>query len=223
MAFGFGGGKSSSSTGIDKQQKQWLKRLWSGGYGAMNQANQFTGQTQQFGNQLAQQGAGMIPGLTNNPFLQGLQQQAGGNPDLVASQTQNLGNQINQFSERQMNNATQTGIGAGQFGSRGEVARGLVGEAAVDSFARGSDQIMQADQQRALQAGTAGGGLMAQGIMGGLGAMPGLFGMQQQAGMAQMAPWQQYAGILGNPTVLGGASSMQGGIGGALAAGAAFL
>jgi hypothetical protein len=201
MAFSFGGGKSSSSTGIDKQQKQWLKKLWSGGYGAMNQANQFTGQTQQFGNQLAQQGAGMIGGLTQNPFLQGLQQQAGGNPDLVACQTQNLGNQINQFSERQMNNATQTGIGAGQFGSRGEVARGLVGEAATDAFARGSTDIMSQNNQLAQQASVAGGGLMAQGIMGGLGAMPGLFGMQQGANLAGMAPYQQYAGILGNPAM----------------------
>jgi hypothetical protein len=125
----------------------------------------------------------------------------------MAQQTQNLGNQINQFSERQMNNATQTGIGAGQFGSRGEVARGLVGEAATDAFARGSTDIMNNNYQLAQQANIAGGGLMGQGIMGGLGAMPGLFGMNQGANMAGMAPWQQYAGIMGSPTVLGESSA----------------
>jgi hypothetical protein len=209
MSGALSGGKSSSESSQDvwKPQKQWLKNLWKSGYGAANQANRFSPQTQQFGMGLAQQGADQLGNLTNNPFLQGLQQQAGGNPELVASQTQNLGNQINQFSQRQMNNATQTGIGAGQFGSRGEVARGLVGESAVDSFARGTDQIMQADQQRALQAGTAGGGLYSQGLLGGLNSMQGLFGLQQGGQLAGMAPWQQYSGILGAPTVLGESSS----------------
>jgi hypothetical protein len=196
-----GGSSKTASNKIDSDQKEWLKKLWSGGYRSMRGANQFTGQTQQFGNQLAQQGAGMIPGLTNNSFLSGLAQQGQGNPELMAQQTENLGNQINQFSERQMNNATQTGIGAGQFGSRGEVARGLVGEAATDAFARGSTDIMNNNYQMAQQANIAGGGLMGQGIMGGLGAMPGLFGMQQGANLAGMAPYQQYAGILGAPAM----------------------
>ncbi len=207
MAFGLGGGKSSQSQKIDKDQKQWLERLWKGGWGGMKQARGNLMGAPGFGMGLAQQFGGQASQLYDNPFLQGLQQQAQGNPALVQQQADVLKQQIGDFSAQQMNQATNTGIGAGQFGSRGQVARGAIGSAATDAFASGYSQLQQADAQRAMQAGISGGGLLSQGILGGMSGIGGLLGTYQGAGMSPMMPYGQYAGILGSPVVLGQSSS----------------
>lgn len=190
---------------IDETQAPFLQNLWAGGQLLMDQQMRgAAGQSQGFSNQLYGQGQQFLQGLGNNPFMQGLQSQAGGNPELVASQTQNLGNLINQFSERQMSNAGQMGVSAGQFGgSRQGVANGLIGEEATRAFAQGSTDIMAADQQRALQAGIAGGGINAQSMVGGLNSLQGMYGLGMSGLLGAWAPMQMQQGILGSPTVVG--------------------
>jgi len=196
-----GGGKSSASSSqyIDPTQLGFLTDLWSGAGRQVGAAQQnIQGMSGLMG-----QGMDFMTQLGSNDFLSALSQQAGGNEELMQRQIGDLGGYINQFAERQMGNVEQGGISAGQFGSRTSVGKGIVGEEATRAFGSGVTDIMTQDANRSLQASVAGGGLLSQGLIGGLSQMQGLMGL----GMAPMMPYQGLAGIIGGPAVVGESES----------------
>lgn len=201
----FGGGSSSGSNRsfVDPLQQPFLDFLRNTGQGLVNTggANQFA---QQAGSQLYNQLAPQLGQLTSNPFLSGLQQQAGGNPALVQQQTDALGANLGQF----WNDQIRPGIGRqfGNIGARGgsrqAVAENLNARPLLNAFQQGATEFATQDAARSLQAGVAGGGLLANGILGGAQAGNSLFnlGMGQYTG--GFAPLLAYNQIVGPPTVL---------------------
>ena len=203
ISFGGGGSRSlsTSSSFVDPKQQPFLDFL-------RNSGQQVTAAMQPGAQQYAQSALPGIQqqtqGLTQNPFLSGLQQQAGGNPALVQQQTDALGASLTDFYQNQL----QPGIGRqfGNIGARGgsrqAVAESLGAQGLSAQFAQGAAGFAQADAGRSLQAGAAGGGLLSQGIMGQGQAQQDLFnvGMSQYTG--GYAPLQAYSQIVGPPTVL---------------------
>lgn len=213
-AFGGSQGTSFGQTGggtfVDPQQAGFLDFLRNQGQGA------FGGQqagAQQFGQQLGGL-AGQSGQLTGqqNPFLAQLQQQAGGNPDLVAQQTQQLGGDISQFlNETILPSITSQGIGQGTLGGgRGQVSRGIAGGEAARAFSQGALGFQTADAQRAQQAAIQGGGLFQQGIGQGLQGLGQQGQFLGQGFEAQFAPLAQLAQLFGDPTVLSQQFGQQG-------------
>lgn len=214
MAFeatgGFNFGRSSSNSFVDPAQQPFLDLLRNSGAGLLGQgmfgAQQFG---QQAGSQLFNMGLGSLGQLGNNPFLSALQQQAGGNQGLVNQQIGQLQADLSRSFQQEVLPGIRrdaTAVGA-LGGSRQGVAEGIAGQGFADAFSRGVTDIMGADAQRGLQAGISGGGLLAQGLLGGLSAMPGLF----QTGLGQFtggfAPLGAFNQIVGGPTVLDRSSS----------------
>ena len=205
--FSLGGSKSSgsSSSFVDPKQQPFLdfgrNRARDLARQNLHGAQQFAGQS---GADLYSSGRANIDALTNNPFLSGLQQQAGGNPELVQQQIGQLGTDLGNFYQQQLQpgiGRDYQGIGA-QGGSRQAIDEGFARQSMADAFSRGATDIYGADATRSLQAGTAGGGLMAQGAMGAVDLLSGLsdVGMGQFTG--GFAPLLAYNNIIGPPTVL---------------------
>lgn len=209
MAFGslgFGKSSSSSKSEVWPVQRPFLRFGYNQGQDIYNQFAPGAGQfAQTAGADLYGFGQSGLGQLTSNPFLSGLQQQAGGNPELVAQQLGALESGLTDF----WTNTLQPGIGrdyqsAGAFGgSRQAVAETLGAGQIANAYTQGASNIYTQDAQRALQAATAGGGLLAQGILGGMSALPSMFdvGMGQFTG--GFAPLDAYMNIIGSPTVLG--------------------
>ena len=218
MPFGFGSssqrsqssgssldiGASQGTTFVDPSQQGFLDFL-------RNQGQQLFG-GQQGGLQglfglsqgLQGQAQGLIGGLTDNPFLQALQAQAGGNPELVAAQTQQLGSDLGRFfNEQLVPGINSAGQSAGQFGgSRGQIGRGLAAQGVTEQFQRGATGFQQADAARSLQASQFGGQLFGQGAQAGLQGLQGIFGLAQAPFNQQFGILGQLASIFGDPTVL---------------------
>ena len=77
-------------------------------------------------------------------------------------------------------------------------AAGRFGEA----LSRGITDIQAADALRAQQAAVSGGGLLSQGLLGGLSSLGGLFDVGLGQFTGGFAPLSMYSQILGPPTVL---------------------
>lgn len=182
---------SSGSQGTEAYQKPFFQDLWSQGQDLMNQV----GQNPQLQNQLGGlfgQGQQLQQNLQNNPYMQDQY-----TPSQAYEQQLAAGGQaINQATGMAMHGANQMGISAGGYGgSRGQVAKGLIGQGGVNSYAQLSGQLMGQDMQN--QLGQA--GLYAQSQLGGLGALQGQAGVAQQQAQA---PWM---GLMNQGQLIGGA------------------
>jgi len=216
MPFELSRGSSSSQSYVDPSQQPFLDFTRNLGQSLTglntSGAQQFAGQA---GGNLFGMGMGMLPQLGNNPFLQSLQAQAGGNPGLVNQQVEQLSSDLGRsFQQQVLPGISRYAGGVGALGgSRQGVAEGIAGQGFADAFSRGVTDIYSADALRSQQAATAGGGLLAQGLLGGLSSMPGLFdtGLGQFTG--GFAPLSIYSGILGAPTVLDRSRQSTAGIG----------
>jgi len=207
-----GGSFSQSNSGsfVEPSQKPFLNFGRNAAKGLLQQ-NLFGAQQfgQQAGADLFGQGQGFLSTLQSNPFLSALQQQAGGNPELLNAQIGQLGSDLGRSFQQQVLPGIRRDAGAvgALGGSRQGVAEGIAGQGFADAFSRGVTQLQTADAQRGLQAGIAGGGLQAQGALGGLSSLPGLFstGMQQFTG--GFAPLSLFNQIIGPPNNLNFAKS----------------
>lgn len=139
----------------------------------------------------------------NNQFLGALGQQAGGNPDLVASQTAQLGQDISTFTGQLQAGNRRDAVGGGFLGGgRQGVAEGITNQGATDAFARGALGFQTADAQRAQQAAAIGGGLLGQGAATGLGGLGQQFGLLQAPFQSQFNSALSLADIIGGPSIL---------------------
>jgi len=178
---------------------------------------------------------GIVSG--QNPAAQALQQQAQGQNPFLQQQIGQLGEDVTRQFERGLAATNAQAVGAGQLGGgRQGVAQGLLGESATRQFAQGATALRSQDIGRQLQAsqsllgaqGAAGQalgglgqqqglgnqqaqlqGLLGQGQLGlgGLGQLQGQFNLGLSPFEAQFSPLQNFAGILGGPTVLSEGSS----------------
>lgn len=177
-------------------------------------ASAFSGQA---GQQLFQQGVGFLDNLAANPFLAALQQQAGGNSDLVQQQIGQLQADLGRSFQQEILPGIRrdaTAVGA-LGGSRQGIAEGLAGQGFADAFGRGVTDIYSADAGRALQAAVSGGGLQAQSALGGLSSLPGLFDVGLSQFTGGFAPLMLANNIFGPPTTLqqeSGGSGLLGGL-----------
>lgn len=196
--------QSTGSTFVDPSQQPFLDFLRNTGVGLFGQQQQ--GLQGLFGTSqdLFGQGQQLIQGAQQNPFLQGLQQQAGGNPELVAAQTQQLGTDIGQFFQQQiLPGISRQATGVGQLGGgRQGVAQGLAAQGAGQAFQRGAVGFQQADAQRSLQAGLGGGQLALGGAQTGLEGLSGLQGLLESPFGTQMQSLMALLASIGGPTVL---------------------
>ena len=192
---------SQGSTFVEEQQAPFLNFLRNMG---LDMFGGFQGGAAQFGQQ-AQGLAGAAAGLgQNNPFLSFLQQQAGGNPELVQQQSDQLQQQLSQFfKEDLVQGINQGGVQANQFGgSRGMIGRGIAGRGVADTLGRGITQFQLQDQQRAQQAAQFGGQLFNQGQQIQQQGLGQAFNFLQGGLGAQFDPLLFLSQIFGQPNVL---------------------
>jgi len=211
FSFGFGSGsgsasaQASGSTFVDPNQQGFLDFLRNAGQGLAGQ--QAGGLQGLFGQAqgLFNQGQGFQNTGVNNQFLGALGQQAGGNPELVAAQTAQLGQDIGQFQQEQvLPGIRRDAIGGNALGGgRQGIAEGIAAQEATRAFSRGAVDFQGQDAQRSLQAAQAGGGLLGQGAATGLGSLGQQFGLLQAPFQSQFQPLLNLASIIGGPTVLG--------------------
>ena len=208
MAFSdiFGGGsKTSASAQVDPKQQPFLDFTRNLGQALVGQntslAQNFAGQA---GGSLYGFGQQALGQLGSNPFLSALMQQAGGDPALVNQQIGQLQADLGRsFQQEVLPGISRYAAGVGALGgSRQGVAEGIAAQGFADAFSRGATDIYSADAQRRLQAGVSGGGLLTQGLLGGLSSLPGLFDVGLSQFTGGMAPLSIYSQILGAPTVL---------------------
>ena len=199
---GRSGTSSTSSSFVDQQQAPFLDFLRNMGQ------SQFTGWgqgQQQFGqmaNQLGQQ-SGMVGGQ-QNPFIAQMLQQSQGNPGFVQAQTQQLGtNLANQFNEQINPQITAGAVGAGGLGGgRQGVAQGQAIQGQQRALMEGALGFQGQDlmrQQGAAQMGSAAFGQGQQNALAGFGQQ---FGMAQGAFQSQFDPLFALSQIFGAPNNL---------------------
>jgi len=211
MPFGFGGSSgssqsSSSSQGssyVDPNQQgflDFLRNTAMGQFGGFQQGQQqFQGGLQGLGQQAGQFGQQAM----NNPFLGQLGQIAGGNPELLAAQQAQLGQDITQFTQQNLAQANRGAVGGGSLGGgRNQVARGVAIGQGADAIQRGSLGLQQQASNQMLGAAQAGGQQFGQGIQQGFQGL-GMQGQFAGQGFQSMfAPLQGLQGLFGAPTVL---------------------
>ena len=198
--------KDKSRAFVDPSQQPYLDFARNQG---MALAKNKTGVAKNFaerrGGELFDFGRESLESLQNNSFLDSLQQQSGGNPELLQRQTQQLGTDIGrQFNQQILPGIRRDSTAIGALGgSRQGVAEGVAGQGAMDAFSRGATGLASADAERGLMAAQTGGQLFAQGGQVAAGGVNDLFG---GVGMGQFtggfAPLNAFANILGGPTVL---------------------
>jgi hypothetical protein len=188
-ASGSGGGTQQAESMISPDQLPFLKQLWEqaskgilgGGVGAADVAG----------------GQGLMQGITNNPFAQGMQNFAQPNNAMAQQNISMLGDNLNQNLQRnlmpQISDQAQQSGGFG--GGRQGVAQGLALQGTQQAFAQGSQDILNNTYNQAAQANQFGANWATQNALGGVGALGQL---QQQ----QFAPYLTLAQILGNPAIL---------------------
>lgn len=134
-----------------------------------------------------------------------LRDRLGRSDEIVGEQVGVLGTDIEKFlTESVLPNINQTGISAGTFGgTRGGVARGLAGEAAISEFARGSTDIRARERGAtdAIATSLLQSTNQAAGV--GLGGLSDVLGLAESGAFAGLSPFAALAQILGDPTVLG--------------------
>jgi hypothetical protein len=193
------GGSSTQESFISPDQLPYLKDLWQqssqgilgGSVGAADIAG----------------GQNLMQGITNNPFMQGLQDFAKPNNAMAQQNIDVLGQNLNQNLARnlmpQISDQAQQSGGFG--GGRQGVAQGLALQGTQQAFAQGSQDILNNTYNQAQQANQFGANWATQNALGGIGALGQL---QQQ----QFAPYLTLAQILGNPAILGRSNSSQSGM-----------
>lgn len=173
--------------GIGNPYQQYLQGQQGGGTATGGQS--YGDPLAALGGQLTQQGQGMLGqlgmlGQVGNPFAQ--------------AQIGQLGSGLGRLFSQQIapTIASQFGTGGTLGGSRQALALGQAGEGLGQAFTSGALDLLGNSSQLALQANQAGlnglGQVFGAGNMGVFGSLPGL------------------AGLLGNPTVLGGGGSSYG-------------
>jgi len=199
----FGGG--GAETYIDPKQQPYLDftrnlgrsltEIGAGGAASFGQ---------QAGRNLYGFGEQALGQLGANPFLQSLQAQAQGNPQLVQRQIGDLQSALGRsFREDVLPGIRQDfasvgALGGGRMAPAYGQAAGRFGEA----LSRGITDIQAADALRAQQAAVSGGGLLSQGLLGGLSSLGGLFDVGLGQFTGGFAPLSLYSQILGPPTQL---------------------
>ncbi len=207
MPFGFGGSSSSSksqstssgSSFVDSSQQpflDFLRNTAQQGFGGFQQGQQqFQSQLQGFGQQLGNQ--------QQNPFIGQLQQAAGGNPELLAAQSDDLTNRISQFTQQNLAGANRGAVGGnGLGGGRNQVARGTAIGQGADALQSGLLGLQQQAQNNISQAGAIGGGLFGQQNalqQQGIGQQAQFAGQGFESMFAPLGALQQFFGA---PTVL---------------------
>lgn len=199
------GGKSKSGSSqsskmnsfISPDQLPFLKDLWS----------QATGQILGEGLGAADTAGGqrLMGDVYQNPFMQGIQQFARPDNQMVQNNMNLLGHGLTQnLQNNLLPTIANTAIQSGGFGGgRQGVAQGLALQGTQQAFQQGSADIMNNAYNQAQQAALGGGQLAMQNALGGVGALGQL---QQQ----QLAPLMSLAQILGSPTVLQSSKSKGG-------------
>lgn len=203
--FGGGSGYESSRSFVDPKQQPFLDFTRNLGRSLVGQYGAGAGQfSQQAGAGLFGQGLGLLGSLSSNPFLTALQGQAGGNPGLVNAQIGQLQADLGRsFRQEVLPGIGRDAVGIGAFGgSRQGVAEGIAAQGFADAFSRGVTDIQSADALRAQQAAISGGGLLAQGALGGIAGLGSLFDVGLGQFTGGFAPLSIYSQILGAPTVL---------------------
>ena len=195
----FGGSESKSYA--DPNQSPFLDFVRNAGQTKLQELQAPIDQfSRRRGRDLFNFGRDSLESLQSNPFLDSLQAQSGGNPELLARQTQQLGADIGQQLNEQILPGIRrdsTAIGA-LGGSRQGIAEGIAGRGAIDAFSRGATGLATADAQRGLQAGIAGGGLFTQAGLGGVAGANELFsGVGLGQFMGGFAPIGMQADIVG--------------------------
>ena len=208
--------QQTQAGGIGDQATQAAQQLGQQGQNFLDIFSQGA-QGQLQGQQAQQQAAnqaisGQGPG---GQFLSGAVQQ--GNP-FLNSQIQSLGQQIGQNFQNQILPGLQSGANqvGGLGGGRHQIAQGLAAQGAQQAFGQGAAALGSANfgQQlgaaQALQGGALQGGALAgQGVsqqfgagQAGLGSLGGLFNLGQAPFQQAFNPLQNFAGLVGAPTVL---------------------
>ena len=207
MGGSFGSRESSGSSRsfIDPTQLGFLQQLWQQGLQLSNQ------QGNQPGNVAGDISGSLLPGLmgnvgqlTDNPFLNQLQNMSNPNNAMVQQNVDLLGQDLNrQFSNQLLPQIQGSAIASGSLGGgRQGVAEGLAAQGISDAFARGSADIRNNALAQAQQAASTGGNLLGQGIQTAFGAAPGLVNLGLSPFQSAFLPLQNLAGLLGNPAIL---------------------
>lgn len=214
-SFNIGGsGSTSSSTGVSSSAdriafEELFQNLFSGASAAAGGIN--TQGLSGAANQLFSSGGDFLENLggggPGGEFLEG---ELADSDRLADEQIDLLGSDINRFlTENVLPGINQTGISAGTFGgSRGEVARGIAGEGAVQEFARGSTAIRTNERARTDSIATALLQENTQASQAGLSGLAEVFGLAESAAFADLSPFAQLSSILGDPTVLNDSASI---------------
>ena len=138
----FGG--SSNKSYADTAQAPYLDFIRNAGQTKLQELqgpiDRFSSQQ---GGELFNFGRQALGSLQDNPFLDSLQAQSGGNPELLARQTQQLGADIGQqFNERVLPGIRRDSTAIGALGgSRQQLAEGVAGRGAMDAFSRGASGL----------------------------------------------------------------------------------
>lgn len=181
---GFDQSQTSTSQAIYGPQGSGLDSL----YGAAgNLFGQISGGAQAQGMQLSDQLSGLGQGFLGQ--MQGLSDPSA----QIAAQEKSLSTGLGNLFSQQINPAISSqAIGAGGFGgSRQGVAQGQAIGQLGQAYTEGLGDITARANNQALQ---------AQGM--GIGSLPGMFDLGMAGYNSQWSPLQQYAGLLGGPTVL---------------------
>lgn len=206
-SFGFGKSSSSSKQQVDAAQQPFLDFM-------RNRAQQEVmgmdmSQFYGMGQDLTGAGMGFLNTLGGNNFTNRLRQMSRFDTGRVSQNIDQLGADLGRQFNQQVLPGIQTeaiGLGAGG-GARQGVAEGMAAQGFADALQRGSNQIINDERARNLQAATTGGGLMAQSAMGGLQGLQNVFNMGLAPFQAQFMPLLNMNQIVGPPTVLGKSSS----------------
>ncbi len=203
------GGKSSSTsaTYMDPAQRKQFIDIWGRGSNVMNQ--QLAGN---YGQDISQLGEGLQTGMLDmfgglgqtaagtSQAMQGLgaQGQVGGGNPYLQQNLDALGAGINKQVGLLNQELGMGAVGAGGLGGgREDVAQGLIGQGALDSYQQGASSLLNQSAQQSLQANTALGGMQTQAGLGGLQGAGSIFQMGMAPEMAQYLPMQMQQGLLG--------------------------
>lgn len=176
------GGQSWQEQGVYGAQEPYLQRMYSRGF---NEMDRTTGAIKNFNR--------------NNPYTQNVNKSMrslGKMSDpqaLIDAQTGSLKAGLQETFAEGLNEIGADASMMGAFGgSRHGLREAALGGELADAYTQGYGDIVANARNQSMQANQLRGGLAGQGQQMGL-----------QGRMAQMAPLQQYAGMIGGPTVLG--------------------
>lgn len=213
---GVSGGKQSSSSKQNAStvwgpQAGYLQDMYGRAQGMMGSTNTAAGdqayqQAQGYGDMMggaAQQALG--PQWLQQAQQTTQQMQNPGTDPRMAMYAKQVGQNFNEQVMPALQGQAMTAGGYG--GSRAGIAQGLAGARAGQQIQDFGAQLYGENQDRALQAANLNANIFGQGMQGAAQAQQGAL---QSGEFGMGVPWynlQQYAGLLGGPTVLGGGGS----------------